>query len=120
MIRALEQHVSESSITTRDHVRSLRQRLASNTVCPRCGSDLVERTVKRGTIPDEDLRKIKIIIIIEKPEKYGFMADRWTGPVVRKLISDKYGVSYQEAQIYNLLRKMGMRFEKKKGLVEAN
>ena len=48
LIRALEQHVSESSITTRGHVRSLRQRHASNTVCPRCGSNLVERTVKKG------------------------------------------------------------------------
>jgi transposase InsO family protein len=34
-----------------------------------------------------------------------------------------YSKSYanqQQAQIYNLLRKMGMRFKKKKGLVEAN
>jgi restriction system protein len=48
VIRALEQHVSESSLTTRDHVQSLRQRHASNTVCPRCGSNLVERTAKKG------------------------------------------------------------------------
>ena len=49
LIKALEQHVSESSLTTRDHVRSLRQRHSSITVCPRCGSDLVERTVKKGS-----------------------------------------------------------------------
>ncbi len=48
VIKALEQHVSESSLTTRDHVRSLRQRHSSNTVCPRCGSSLVERTTKKG------------------------------------------------------------------------
>ena len=48
VIRALERHVSESSLTTRDHVRSLRERHASNTVCPRCGSNLVERTAKKG------------------------------------------------------------------------
>ncbi|MGF1584332.1 MAG: NERD domain-containing protein [Bacteroidales bacterium] len=48
LIRALEQHVSESSLTRRDHVRSLRQRHTSNNVCPRCGSDLVERKVKKG------------------------------------------------------------------------
>jgi len=46
---ALEQHISESNLTTKDHVRSLRQRHNSNTVCPRCGSDLVERTVKKGS-----------------------------------------------------------------------
>ena len=54
LIKALELHVSESSLTTRDHVRSLRQRHSSITVCPRCGSDLVERTVKKG--PDAGLR----------------------------------------------------------------
>lgn len=49
LIQVLEQHVSESSLTTGDHVRSLRQRHSSNTVCPRCGSNLVERTVKNGS-----------------------------------------------------------------------
>ena len=44
----LEQHMSESTITTRDHVRSLRKRHSSKTVCPRCGSNLVKRTVKKG------------------------------------------------------------------------
>jgi restriction system protein len=48
LVMALEQHISESSLTRRDHVRSLRQRHSSDTVCPRCGADLVERTVKKG------------------------------------------------------------------------
>jgi len=45
----LEQHVSESSLTTRDHVQSLRERHSSTTVCPKCGSDLIERTAKKGS-----------------------------------------------------------------------
>jgi restriction system protein len=48
VITALEQHVSESTLTTRDHVRSLRERHASSTICPKCGSALVERTAKKG------------------------------------------------------------------------
>ena len=47
--QALEKHVSESSLTTRDHIRSLRERQGSRTVCPKCGSDLVERTARQGT-----------------------------------------------------------------------
>ncbi len=46
--RKLEQHISQSSLTGRDHVRSLRERHESNTVCPKCGSMLVERTAKKG------------------------------------------------------------------------
>lgn len=44
----LTQHRSESSLTRRDHVRSLQKRHTSNTVCPRCGSRLVKRVAKTG------------------------------------------------------------------------
>jgi len=44
----LERHLAESKLTTRDHLRSLRQRHSSTTICPRCGSGLVERTAKQG------------------------------------------------------------------------
>jgi len=44
----LTQHRSESSLTRRDHVRSLQKRHTSNTVCPRCGSGLVKRVAKNG------------------------------------------------------------------------
>lgn len=48
IVGRLERHVSESSLTTRDHVRSLRERHSSTTVCPKCGSNLVERTARKG------------------------------------------------------------------------
>lgn len=44
----LGKHTSESSLTTRDHIRSLRERHSSTTVCPKCGSNLVERTARNG------------------------------------------------------------------------
>ncbi len=48
IVATLEQHIAESSLTNRDHVRSLRKRHSSTTVCPKCGSKLVLRTVKKG------------------------------------------------------------------------
>ena len=48
VVMTLQQHDSNSSLTARDHVRSLRARHASKTACPRCGSDLVKRTAKKG------------------------------------------------------------------------
>lgn len=48
IVGTLEKHVSESSLATRDHVRSLRERHSSTTVCPKCGANLVERTAKKG------------------------------------------------------------------------
>lgn len=44
----LQRHVLESSLTNKDHIRSLRERHSSTTVCPKCGSNLVERTARKG------------------------------------------------------------------------
>lgn len=44
----LEDHITQSHLTKRDHIRSLRNRHSSTTVCPKCGSGLVERTAKKG------------------------------------------------------------------------
>ncbi|MDH5434404.1 MAG: NERD domain-containing protein [Gammaproteobacteria bacterium] len=48
IIQKLNRHVSESTLRTRDHVRSLKQRHNSTTVCPKCGSSLVVRAAKQG------------------------------------------------------------------------
>lgn len=48
IIKAINKHLSESALSNRDHVRSLRERHSSNTICPRCGSGLIERTAKQG------------------------------------------------------------------------
>lgn len=48
IIRKLEQHNSNSTLSTRDHVRSLRDRHSSKTICPKCGSGLKLKTAKKG------------------------------------------------------------------------
>lgn len=48
VVGEIKYYVSESSLTTRDHLQSLRERYNSTTVCPKCGSKLVERTAKKG------------------------------------------------------------------------
>jgi len=35
-------------LTTKTHVKSLRERYSSTTICPKCGGNLVQRTAKRG------------------------------------------------------------------------
>tara|TARA_Y100000782_G_C10083559_1_gene223073 strand:- start:157 stop:783 length:627 start_codon:yes stop_codon:yes gene_type:complete len=39
---------SEPKFTKREHISSLKQRHGSTTLCPKCGSQLVERTAKKG------------------------------------------------------------------------
>ena len=49
VINAVDKHLSESSLSKRDHIKSLRKRHSSITICPRCGSNLIERTAKQGS-----------------------------------------------------------------------
>ncbi|HEX7026891.1 MAG TPA: NERD domain-containing protein [Gammaproteobacteria bacterium] len=48
IIKLLNKHVSESTITARDHIKSLRERHSSTTVCPKCGYNLVKRIARKG------------------------------------------------------------------------
>ena|SRR6056297_622134 len=48
IVRKLEHYESESDLTKRDHIRSLQQRYQSKVICPKCGSELVERTATKG------------------------------------------------------------------------
>lgn len=47
-VKKLEQHTSESILSTKDHVRSLRERHNSSTVCPKCGASLKLKAAKKG------------------------------------------------------------------------
>jgi hypothetical protein len=46
------QNALESPFTNKDHIRSLRERHSSTAVCPKCGSNLVERTARKGPKAD--------------------------------------------------------------------
>jgi hypothetical protein len=49
MVNILNIHISNSSLSTKDHIQSLQERQNSDVLCPKCGSLLVMRTVKIGT-----------------------------------------------------------------------
>lgn len=38
----------DGQISTKEHVRDLKERYASTTICPKCGGSLVKRTAKSG------------------------------------------------------------------------
>jgi transposase len=72
---------------------------------------------RRSNLSDEQLERIKSLVINEKPSDYGYQSVKWTGPLLAQWIDKEYGLTYQKAQVYNLLEKLGIVFEKKKGLV---
>lgn len=48
IIKKLKQHMATHSLTSKDHIRSLHERHNSKSKCPKCGSELVLRTVSKG------------------------------------------------------------------------
>lgn len=48
LINKLENHRTQSGFTKRDHVRSLKERYKSNTICPKCSGKLLTRTARSG------------------------------------------------------------------------
>lgn len=48
VVDVMKRHLSECTLSYKDHIRSLQMRHASNTICPRCGANLTERTAKQG------------------------------------------------------------------------
>ena len=72
---------------------------------------------RKSALSDQQLDRIKTLVLAENPKKYGFLAEKWTGPLLVQWINNEYGLEYQKAQVYNLLDKIGIAFEKKLGLI---
>lgn len=64
----------------------------------------------------DELNAIKSLILTKQPDEYGYNSATWTGPLLIDFIKREYHVEYKKAQIYNILKKMGLTFQKGKGV----
>ncbi|MEJ7736798.1 MAG: helix-turn-helix domain-containing protein [Chitinophagaceae bacterium] len=74
---------------------------------------------RKSLLSKDKMQRIKTVVLKEFPSAHGYKAVKWTGPLLAKWIESKYGVKYQRAQVYNLLRGLGIEFHKKQGLVKT-
>lgn len=72
---------------------------------------------RKSALSDQQLDRIKTLVLAESPKEYGLQSEKWTGPLLVQWINNEYGLEYQKAQVYNLLNKIGIAFEKKRGLI---
>ena len=72
---------------------------------------------RKSLLPQNKLERIKTLVLNEHPSDHGYKASRWTGPLISEWIENNYGIKYQRAQVYNLLRKLGIEFQKKQRLI---
>lgn len=59
---------------------------------------------------------VKAVVLSAKPEDYGYNSATWTGLLLIDWIKKEYGISYKKAQIYNILKSLGLTFQKGKGI----
>ncbi|WPV00705.1 helix-turn-helix domain-containing protein [Mucilaginibacter sp. cycad4] len=71
---------------------------------------------RNNRLTNDELQSIKAVLLNKQPDDYGFNSATWTGPLLIELIRKEYQVEYKKAQIYNILKKLGLTFQKGKGL----
>lgn len=73
---------------------------------------------RKSQLSKSKMQAIKKLVLRELPSDYGYEETRWTGPLLASWIEKKYAIKYERAQIYNLLRRLGIEFYKQQGLVK--
>ena len=72
---------------------------------------------RKAKLSKEALERIKLIVLTSAPSREGMEGERWTGPLLSRWLEQEYGIRYEKMQVYNILRKMGIKFKKGEGLV---
>lgn len=76
---------------------------------------------RKCRLTTDQKQELKRVVLEEFPSHYGYNTNTWTGPIIREWIKNNFGVSYKQAQIYNILRSLGLSYQKGKGKYpEAN
>lgn len=87
------------------------------------GIEGLENKIGRGRkayLSDEDLRKLRELILSKTPEQVGLPGIKWTGPGVMKAIKNQFKVNYKLTQVYKLIEKMGLSFQKGAGITDPD
>ena len=71
---------------------------------------------RKSYLTDQQMGKIRSIVLEKSPEDYGINAKNWSGPGILKVIKEQFEVDYKPSQSYKLIEKMGLGFKKGSGV----
>ena len=67
----------------------------------------------RAKLSNKEKDHVKQIITDHKPQELGYTGDFWSVPIVKQLVKDEYGVTYETAKAYrDLLHYCGFSYQK--------
>lgn len=64
----------------------------------------------------EQKKNIKKVVLSNTPADFGYNSATWTGLLLIDWIKKQYDITYKKAQIYNILKSLGLSFQKGKGI----
>lgn len=82
------------------------------------GIEALKDKVKPGRnhrLSDEQKMEIKELVLNKSPEEYNYNSSTWTGLLLIDWIKNNFGIEYKKAQIYNILKRLNLTFQKGKG-----
>jgi transposase len=82
------------------------------------GTEGLRKKPKKGRpsrLSQEQMEELRKVIQSSSPEDYGYNTATWNGILLREYIKNQFGVKFQKAQIYNLLKKLGFTYQKGRG-----
>ncbi len=66
----------------------------------------------RSRLSSEQKRRLKQLVLEERPDKFGYNTDTWNAPLLIDYIKKAYKINYKRTQIYNILKSVGLTFQK--------
>lgn len=71
---------------------------------------------RKSLLSNEQLETIRLALLKDSPNNNGSKLNKWTGPKIQTFIKDKFGITYNKAQVYNIMKSLGFTYQKGKGI----
>ena len=56
------------------------------------------------------------LVLLKSPEEFHYNTATWTGPLLIDWIKKNFDIEFKKVQIYNILKKLGLSYQKGKGI----
>jgi transposase len=74
-----------------------------------------ERSGRPPKLTPEQKAAIRGLVLTQPPQEHGYNSSPWTGALLIDWIGRHYAITYKKAHIYNILKDLGLTFQKAKG-----
>ena len=70
---------------------------------------------RKSKMTSKQRQRLKTLVLEESPLDYGYNTSTWNGPLLMSWLTKHLGITYKRAQIYNVLKSLGLSYQKSKG-----